>query len=77
MSAARVNGVELYYGLSGSGEPLVLVHGSWGDHHNWDPVTAALAESFRVFAYDRRGDSASERPAAQAACSRTPTTWPR
>lgn len=65
MSAARVNGVELYYELSGSGEPLVLVHGSWGDHHNWDPVVSSLAESFRVLAYDRRGHSASERPPGQ------------
>jgi len=65
MSAARINGVELYYKLSGSGEPLVLVHGSWGDHHNWDPVVSALAESFRVLVYDRRGHSASERPAGQ------------
>jgi pimeloyl-ACP methyl ester carboxylesterase len=65
MSAARINGVELHYELSGSGEPLVLVHGSWGDHHNWDPVVSPLAKSFRVLAYDRRGHSASERPAAQ------------
>jgi pimeloyl-ACP methyl ester carboxylesterase len=65
MSAARVNGVELYYELNGSGEPLVLVHGSWGDHHNWDAVVSPLAESFRVLAYDRRGHSASERPARQ------------
>jgi pimeloyl-ACP methyl ester carboxylesterase len=65
LSVARVNGVELYYELSGSGEPLVLVHGSWGDHHNWDPVVTSLAQSFRVLTYDRRGHSASERPAAQ------------
>jgi pimeloyl-ACP methyl ester carboxylesterase len=66
MSAARINGgVELHYELSGSGEPLVLVHGSWGDHHNWDPVVPTLAESFQVLAYDRRGHSASERPAGQ------------
>lgn len=65
MSAARINGVELHFGLHGSGEPLVLVHGSWGDHHNWDPVVSALAESFRVLVYDRRGHSASERPAGQ------------
>src|SRR5947208_1105757 len=65
MPAARINGVELYYELSGSGEPLVLVHGSWGDHHNWDPVVPALADWFRVLAYDRRGHSASERPAGQ------------
>jgi pimeloyl-ACP methyl ester carboxylesterase len=65
MSGARVNGVELFYELSGSGEPLVLVHGSWGDHHNWDPVVSALGESFRVLAYDRRGHSASRRPSGQ------------
>lgn len=45
--------------------PLVLVHGSWGDHHNWDPVLPALSESFQVLAYDRRGHSQSERPAGQ------------
>jgi pimeloyl-ACP methyl ester carboxylesterase len=63
--ALRVNGVELYYELSGSGEPLVLVHGSWGDHHNWDPVVAPLASSFHVLTYDRRGHSRSERPTGQ------------
>jgi pimeloyl-ACP methyl ester carboxylesterase len=65
MPTVRVNGVELYYELGGSGAPLVLVHGSWGDHHNWDQVASAFAESFRVLAYDRRGHSASERPAGQ------------
>jgi pimeloyl-ACP methyl ester carboxylesterase len=65
MPVARVNGVELYYELSGAGEPLVLVHGSWGDHHNWDRVVPALADSFRVLTFDRRGHSASERPAGQ------------
>jgi pimeloyl-ACP methyl ester carboxylesterase len=57
--------VSLYYELSGTGEPLVLVHGSWGDHHNWDPVIGPLTGSFQVLAYDRRGHSRSERPARQ------------
>jgi pimeloyl-ACP methyl ester carboxylesterase len=65
MPTARVNGVALYYELTGSGEPLVLVHGSWTDHHGWDPVSATLAQSFRVLAFDRRGHSDSERPAGQ------------
>jgi pimeloyl-ACP methyl ester carboxylesterase len=65
MSAVRVNGVELYYELAGSGEPLVLVHGSWGDHHNWERVVPALAESFQVLTFDRRGHSRSERPPGQ------------
>jgi pimeloyl-ACP methyl ester carboxylesterase len=62
---ARVNDVDLYYESHGSGEPLVFVHGSWADHHNWDLVVGPLAESFRVVAYDRRGHSKSEQPAGQ------------
>jgi pimeloyl-ACP methyl ester carboxylesterase len=58
----EVNGVRLYYELHGSGEPLVLVHGSWGDARNWRLVVPGLAESFRVVVYDRRGHSRSQRP---------------
>lgn len=65
MPTVRVNGVELFYELKGSGDPLVLVHGSWGDHHNWDRVVPALAKHFQVLTYDRRGHSASERPTGQ------------
>ena len=38
-------------------DTVVLVHGSWGDHHNWDAVAPMLARSFRVLTYDRRGHS--------------------
>ncbi|MFF3115569.1 alpha/beta fold hydrolase [Kitasatospora sp. NPDC057904] len=65
MPRARVNGVDLYYELAGDGDPLVLVHGSWGDHFNWVPVLPALAERHRVLVYDRRGHSGSERPPGQ------------
>jgi pimeloyl-ACP methyl ester carboxylesterase len=58
----EVNGVQLYYELHGSGEPLVLVHGSWGDATGWTFVVPTLAENFRVLIYDRRGHSRSERP---------------
>jgi pimeloyl-ACP methyl ester carboxylesterase len=62
---AQVNGVSLYYDLAGSGDPLVLVHGSWLDATQWAFVVPALAESFRVLTYDRRGHSRSERPDTQ------------
>lgn len=62
MSTARINGVELYWELTGeAGEPLVLVHGSWTDHHAWDRVVPLLSPIFRVLTYDRRGHSRSER----------------
>jgi pimeloyl-ACP methyl ester carboxylesterase len=61
-ATVEVNGVRLYYELHGSGEPLALVHGSWGDATGWEFVMPTLAESFHVLSYDRRGHSRSERP---------------
>lgn len=61
----RVNGVRIAYQDIGRGDPLVLVHGSWGSHHNWDTVVPLLAEHYRVISYDRRGHSGSERVAGQ------------
>ncbi len=54
-----VDGGRLFYTLTGRGEAVVLVHGSWGDHHNWDAVVPALSAGYAVVAYDRRGHSAS------------------
>jgi len=60
----EVNGVQLLAEESGSGEPLVLVHGSWADRRSWALVEQDLARSFRVVSYDRRGHTGSEDGAA-------------
>jgi pimeloyl-ACP methyl ester carboxylesterase len=66
MPFSNCNGVRLYAELHGKdGVPVVLVHGSWGDHHNWDAVVPSLARMFCVLTYDRRGHSQSERVQAQ------------
>jgi pimeloyl-ACP methyl ester carboxylesterase len=44
---------------SGSGEPLVLVHGTTADHRRWARVLPHLEAHFTVFAVDRRGRGAS------------------
>ncbi len=63
MPIDRVNDINIFWKLTGDkGETLILVHGSWGDHHNWDAVVGELAKSFRVLTYDRRGYSKSEKP---------------
>ena len=63
MPIDKINNIKIFWELSGdSGEPLILVHGSWGDHHNWDMVVGELSKTFRVLTYDRRGHSQSERP---------------
>jgi pimeloyl-ACP methyl ester carboxylesterase len=59
---------QLYYEETGrAGEPVVLVHGYWGDHHQWDATAAGLAGSFRVLSYDRRGHGASSSPGGSVA----------
>src|SRR5437764_194373 len=66
MPITTINGVRLFWEQTGErGPALVLVHGSWGDHHNWDEVVPGLARTCRVFTYDRRGHSQSERLPAQ------------
>lgn len=66
MPTSQVNGIRIYWEITGDvGDPMVLVHGSWGDHQNWAAAVPALARSFRVLTYDRRGHSRSERPVGQ------------
>jgi len=66
LSLVRANGVNIYYKLNGEhGSPLVLLHGSWVDHHSWDPVVPGLSRGFRVLSYDRRGHSQSEKITTQ------------
>ena len=44
---------------SGVGAPLLLVHGTTGDHTGWTPVRAALERHFTVWTLDRRGRGSS------------------
>lgn len=66
MATSKINGVNLYWERHGmQGPPLIFIHGSWGDHHNWDGVVEDLSKCFAVITYDRRGHSQSERPEGQ------------
>jgi pimeloyl-ACP methyl ester carboxylesterase len=61
MPRLSANEIELDYDVEGTGDVLVLVHGSWSDRHNWAAVAPELARSFRVVTYDRRGNGLSTR----------------
>ena len=60
MATASVNGVELYYEDMGSGECVVLTHGSWTDATGWQEAATLLAQRCRVVTWDRRGHSRSQ-----------------
>jgi 3-oxoadipate enol-lactonase len=62
MPIARVNGVDLYYEVHGSGEPVLLLHGLGSSTLDWEPQIAALSPRFQVIAFDVRGHGRSAKP---------------
>ncbi|HSF07383.1 MAG TPA: alpha/beta fold hydrolase [Methylomirabilota bacterium] len=62
MPRVRVGDIEMFYTAAGSGEPLVLVMGLSGDHLSWGFQIAALAERYRVVAFDNRGAGQTDTP---------------
>lgn len=52
-------GPGIYYEASGSGDPLVLLHGFSLDRRMWAPQMEALEAHFRVIRYDLRGHGQS------------------
>jgi pimeloyl-ACP methyl ester carboxylesterase len=52
---AEVNGLEMYYEIHGSGEPLVLLHGAYMTIDTMGEIVPALAETRRVIAVELQG----------------------
>jgi pimeloyl-ACP methyl ester carboxylesterase len=52
---APVNGLQMYYEIHGAGEPLVLLHGSFGAIDLWGPILSTLAETHQVIAVELQG----------------------
>jgi pimeloyl-ACP methyl ester carboxylesterase len=59
MATTIVDGVEIAYDVTGSGPPLVLVHGITECRRAWDPLVADLATDHTVVAIDVRGHGES------------------
>lgn len=53
------DGTPIAYERSGSGSPLLLVHGGMADHTRWAPLLLALGQHFTVYTMDRRGRGGS------------------
>lgn len=59
LQAFAVDGSELTYRVSGTGPPVLLIHGAFGVLEVWDDVQDALATTHQVISYDRRGHGRS------------------
>jgi len=55
MQFKSVDGTQIAYERSGTGSPLVLVHGSTTERSQWSHLIPKLNQYFTVYAIDRRG----------------------
>ena len=58
---AKVNGVEIYYTVYGSGEPLILLHGGLGNTDYWGGQIADFSAKYKVINIASRGHGRSTR----------------
>jgi pimeloyl-ACP methyl ester carboxylesterase len=63
--SGAINGMEMYYEVSGSGEPLVLLHWFNGSGQSWQRFVPELSKSYRVIVPDLRGHGRSTNPMNQ------------
>jgi pimeloyl-ACP methyl ester carboxylesterase len=52
---ARLNGLEMYYEIHGTGEPLLLLHGQFASIGMFSRILPPLAQSRRVVAVEQQG----------------------
>lgn len=51
---AVINGIKLYYEKTGSGSPIILLHGNGEDHSIFDKLAEKLSADFTVYTPDSR-----------------------
>lgn len=58
----KVNGIDLYYEVHGSGEPLLLIEGLGYSAWMWYKQIPALSQKYRVILFDNRGAGNTDKP---------------
>src|SRR5436305_13759140 len=56
---AEVNGMRLYYEVSGQGDPLIVLHGSFMSIPSMGAIIPTLAKTHRVYALEMQGHGRS------------------
>ena len=62
MPMAPVNGVKLYYEITGNGYPLLFCHEFAGDYRSWEPQVRYFSRRYQVITYNARGYPPSDVP---------------
>ncbi|MYB28436.1 MAG: alpha/beta fold hydrolase [Acidimicrobiaceae bacterium] len=55
-------GIDVYYEIEGTGDPLLLIMGTSADHTTWAAQVEAYRDDYTVITYDARGTGQSTHP---------------
>ncbi len=62
MSFAYVNGINLSYEVTGTGFPVIFIHGFGSKQEIWKPQIRELSEKYKTITFDLRGTGKTDRP---------------
>ena len=62
MPTEKLNGIDIYYEEHGAGSAIIMTHGLGDSSALWKPLAEALADSYKLVAWDMRGHYQSEAP---------------
>jgi 3-oxoadipate enol-lactonase len=62
MPFKHVDDINLHYGITGEGEPLLFIHGLGSSGRDWEKQIDFFSRRYRVVVFDARGHGQSSRP---------------
>jgi len=62
MPKLHVRDIDLYYEVTGQGEPILFIHGLGSSTRDWEPQVSFFSQRYRVVTFDVRGHGRSDKP---------------
>jgi pimeloyl-ACP methyl ester carboxylesterase len=62
MPKLAVRDIDLYYEISGQGQPLLFIHGLGSSTRDWERQAAFFSRHYQVVTFDLRGHGKSDKP---------------
>lgn len=62
MPIEKVNGIRIYYEITGEGEYLLLIHGLGSSTRDWEEQVPVFSQKFKVISIDLRGHGKTDKP---------------
>ena len=62
MPKRKINNINIYYEITGEGEPLLLIHGLGSSIRDWEKQVPVFSEKYQVITIDIRGHGKTDKP---------------